>query len=41
VVPADRKWYRDYAVLTILVNTLEGMNLKYPEFSNLDGLKIP
>jgi PPK2 family polyphosphate:nucleotide phosphotransferase len=41
VVPADRKWYRDYAILTILVNTLEGMNLKYPEFSNLDGLKIP
>jgi PPK2 family polyphosphate:nucleotide phosphotransferase len=41
VVPADRKWYRDYAVLSILVATLEGLHLKYPEFSNLDGLKIP
>jgi PPK2 family polyphosphate:nucleotide phosphotransferase len=41
IVPADQKWYRDYAILTILVNILEGMNLKYPEFANLDGLKIP
>ena len=41
VVPADKKWYRDYAVLCILVSTLEHMNLEYPEFSNLDGLQIP
>ena len=31
VVPANRKWYRDFAVEQILLDTLEDMNLCYPE----------
>jgi PPK2 family polyphosphate:nucleotide phosphotransferase len=31
VVPADRKWYRNWAVLRILVETLEAMDPHYPE----------
>jgi PPK2 family polyphosphate:nucleotide phosphotransferase len=31
VVPADRKWYRDWAVARILVETLEQMDPRYPE----------
>jgi PPK2 family polyphosphate:nucleotide phosphotransferase len=31
VVPADRKWYRDRAVARLLVETLERMDLRYPE----------
>lgn len=30
VVPADRKWYRNWAMSTILVETLEKMAPKYP-----------
>jgi PPK2 family polyphosphate:nucleotide phosphotransferase len=30
VVPADRKWYRDWAVLSILVTALERMDPQYP-----------
>jgi PPK2 family polyphosphate:nucleotide phosphotransferase len=30
VVPADRKWYRNYAVLRLLVEALEGIDPKYP-----------
>ena len=30
VVPADRKWYRNLAVATILVRTLEGLPMSYP-----------
>jgi polyphosphate kinase 2 (PPK2 family) len=30
VVPADRKWYRDWAVSTILVDMLEGLDMRYP-----------
>jgi PPK2 family polyphosphate:nucleotide phosphotransferase len=30
VVPADRNWYRDWAVLSILVETLERMNPQFP-----------
>ena len=30
VVPADRKWYRDWAVTRILVETLEDMAPQYP-----------
>ncbi|MCU1357551.1 MAG: UDP-galactose-lipid carrier transferase [Acidimicrobiales bacterium] len=30
IVPADRKWYRDWAVLNILVETLRSMDPEYP-----------
>ncbi len=31
VVPADRKWYRNLAVSQILIDTLAGLDLRYPE----------
>ena len=31
VIPADRKWYRNYAIARIVLETLEGMKLRYPE----------
>lgn len=31
VVPANKKWYRDWAILKVLVDTLEGMKLAYPK----------
>ncbi len=41
VVPADRKWYRNLAVARILVNTLEGLELAYPEpESDLENVVI-
>lgn len=30
VIPADMKWYRDWAVATIMVDVLEGMDLQFP-----------
>ena len=30
-VPADRKWYRDWAVLSVLVETVREMDPRYPE----------
>jgi PPK2 family polyphosphate:nucleotide phosphotransferase len=30
VVPANRKWYRDIVVATILIETLEGLGLRFP-----------
>ena len=30
-VPADRKWYRNLVVATVLVETLEGLAMSYPE----------
>ncbi len=39
-VPGDRKWYRNWAVLMILVTTLENMNPQYPEFPEYDGLIV-
>jgi PPK2 family polyphosphate:nucleotide phosphotransferase len=30
VVPADKKWFRNYAVANILIHTLEGMKLRLP-----------
>jgi PPK2 family polyphosphate:nucleotide phosphotransferase len=41
VVPADRKWYRDWAVLEILLGTLRRLDPQYPaEAPGLDGLVI-
>jgi PPK2 family polyphosphate:nucleotide phosphotransferase len=31
VIPANQKWYRDYAAMNILVQTLQDMNPKYPK----------
>ena len=31
VVPANRKWYRNLMIATILVDTLKGLDMKYPE----------
>ena len=31
VVPADKKWYRDWAISRILIETLEEMDLRYPD----------
>jgi PPK2 family polyphosphate:nucleotide phosphotransferase len=31
VVPADRKWYRDWAVANIVLEALKDMDLSYPE----------
>lgn len=31
VIPADRKWYRNIAVSEILIQTLEGLDMSFPE----------
>jgi PPK2 family polyphosphate:nucleotide phosphotransferase len=41
VVPADRKWYRNLVVSQVLVDTLESLDLHYPEPEiDLEGLSI-
>jgi PPK2 family polyphosphate:nucleotide phosphotransferase len=41
VVPADRKWYRDWAVLSILVTTLERIDPQYPPApEGVEGLVV-
>ena len=41
VIPANRKWYRNLAVSTILVNTMEKMGLRYPDpVPNIQSYKI-
>lgn len=40
VIPANRNWYRNLAVTTILVDQLEKLNLEYPKLEgNLDELR--
>ncbi len=31
IIPADHKWYRNWAIATLLVETMEAMNLAYPQ----------
>jgi PPK2 family polyphosphate:nucleotide phosphotransferase len=41
VVPADRKWFRNWAVSRIVIETLEEMDPQYPEpAENLDGIEV-
>jgi PPK2 family polyphosphate:nucleotide phosphotransferase len=41
IVPANRKWYRDLVISSVLVSTLEGLKMKYPvSEENLNGVVI-
>ena len=41
IVPANRKWFRDLVISSVLVETLEGLKMKYPEpEENLDEVVI-
>ncbi len=40
VVPADRKWYRNWAVSRIVVETLEAMDPRYPPCDDLRDVVI-
>ncbi len=41
IIPANRKWFRDLVISNVLVDTLEGLKMKYPESEeNLDGVVI-
>jgi PPK2 family polyphosphate:nucleotide phosphotransferase len=41
VIPANRKWYRDYVVAKAVVKTMEAMNLKWPKpRADLTRIKI-
>jgi PPK2 family polyphosphate:nucleotide phosphotransferase len=42
IVPANKKWYRDYIITKTIVETLESMPLKYPDPEpGLDKVVIP
>jgi PPK2 family polyphosphate:nucleotide phosphotransferase len=41
VIPADKKWYRDWALLSVLVATLRSMDPQYPEpEEDLSGIVV-
>jgi len=40
VVPADRKWYRNWAVSQILLETLEALDPRYPPGEDVAGVTI-
>jgi PPK2 family polyphosphate:nucleotide phosphotransferase len=41
VIPADKKWYRDWAVATIMIATIESMELTWPESEDdISGIVI-
>jgi PPK2 family polyphosphate:nucleotide phosphotransferase len=40
VVPANRKWYRDLVVASILIQGLEEMDPQYPPEPDLDGVVV-
>ena len=41
VIPANRKWYRDLVISSVLVETLRNLDMKYPESQeNLDGVVV-
>lgn len=42
VIPANRKWYRNVAILEIMVQTLEGLNMEFPPAEEgLEHIVIP
>jgi PPK2 family polyphosphate:nucleotide phosphotransferase len=39
LIPANKKWYRDFIIGEIIVDTLKGLNMSYPK-TNIDPSKI-
>ncbi len=41
IIPANRKWYRDYLIANILVDTLKSLDLKFPTpIKDINSIKI-
>lgn len=40
VVPANHKWYRNLVVAQVLADTMEGLDMDWPEPDDLDGVVI-
>ena len=41
IIPANRKWYRNLVIASILINTLEGLGMSYPQpEDDLDGVVV-
>ena len=41
IIPANRNWYRNWLISSILVEELQSLNMKYPESEeDLDNIKI-
>lgn len=41
IVPSNRKWFRNFVVASVIVQTLDNLGMKYPETTdNLDGVVI-
>ena len=39
-IPADQKWYRNLAIMRVIVDTLRTMNPQYPAAADLSGIKF-
>lgn len=40
IIPSDQKWYRNVAVMRVIVDTMKRMNLQYPKSDDLSGIMI-
>lgn len=41
IIPANRKWYRNLVIASILINTMEGLGMSYPQpEDDLDGVVV-
>jgi len=40
VIPANRKWYRNLVISNVLIETLKGLKMKFPEPQDLDGVVV-
>ena len=40
VIPSNHKWFRNWVVSKILVDTLEKLDPRYPEPPPLDGVTV-
>ena len=40
IIPSDHKWYRNWVISRLLIETLTEMDPKYPEPPDLAGIKI-
>ncbi len=40
VIPADQKWYRNVAIMRVIIDTLQQMDPQFPKSDDLSGIEI-
>ena len=40
IIPADKKWFRNWIIASIITNALQEMKIRYPKYTPLKNIPL-